>query len=518
MTKIKTFILCCFLWMVTFVYAGDVNVVAYGAKGDGVTLNTKAIQNAIDACGQQGGGRVVVPKGDFLSGTVEFKNHVVLYLQKGARLLGSSRIEDYRNPDPFTEGLGIDVGWALLAAVDCHDIGIEGEGVIDGQGSKLKATQIMTDQRPEAKRWGRRPFLLRVVRCNGVCVKGITLQYAAAWTSHYARSRNVNIKGVKIVSVGVAHNDGIGIDGCQDVHISDCDVTSGDDALVFKTTSSKMACRNIVVSHMRLKSNQAGIKIGTESMADFENISIRDCYIYDTKNGGIKLLSVDGARIKNVRISGINMQQVRTPLLLRLGSRLSVFRKGRDQRQQTGSFENVMLKDIIAVSADSTQLKSATGILITGVPGHPVSGVMFKNIFIDLPGGGMADEAAAVVPEAIEKYPEVKTFGPVIPAYGLWARHVRDLKMESIRFRLRRNDARPVLVLEDATGVALRNFSVPYAKGPVTGIVRTSKQVKIEGWKVAGGASVFLNTDSISRWQLRLHANRLPVGQQTINL
>ncbi|MCH5687725.1 glycosyl hydrolase family 28 protein [Niabella sp. W65] len=246
--------------------------------------------------------------------------------------------------DPFTEGLGIDVGWALLVAVDRKNIGIEGRGIIDGQGSALKAVHILKDTRPEGQRWGRRPFLLRVVRCDNVIVKDISLNYAGAWTSHYFQSRNIEIENVKIRSTGVAHNDGIGIDGCQDVNISNCDVVSGDDALVFKTTSSKMACKNITVRKMRLKSSQAGIKIGTESMAGFEDIDIRDCYIYETRNGGIKLLSVDGAPIKNITIADVKMNDVRTPILLRLGSRLNVFRKGQDQQQTTGYFENVILK------------------------------------------------------------------------------------------------------------------------------------------------------------------------------
>src|SRR5678810_1336845 len=92
-------------------------------------------------------------------------------------------IDRYRNLDPFTEGLGIDVGWALVVAVDTKNISIEGEGAIDGQGSKLKAEQILKDTRPEGQRWGRRPFLVRIVRCDGVKVKDITLNYAAAWLS-----------------------------------------------------------------------------------------------------------------------------------------------------------------------------------------------------------------------------------------------------------------------------------------------------------------------------------------------
>jgi polygalacturonase len=202
-----------------FVYATDVDVTKYGAKGDSVTLNTAVIQHAIDDCNRTGGGKVFFPAGKYLSGTIVLKNNVTLELQKNAVILGSTNVEHYFNPDPFKDGLGVDVGWALVAAVDAKNVGIEGEGSIDGQGSKLKAEQIKTDLRPEGQRWGRRPFLLRIVRCTGVSVKGVTLFYSAAWTSHYFQSTNVDIEGVKIMSRGVAHNDGIDIDGCQDVRI-----------------------------------------------------------------------------------------------------------------------------------------------------------------------------------------------------------------------------------------------------------------------------------------------------------
>jgi polygalacturonase len=147
--------------------AKDVDVKEFGAIGDGRFLNTKQLQNAIDACYNSGGGKVYFPEGNYLTGTIVIKDQVILHLKKGARILGSTDIEDYRNLDPFTEGLGIDVGWALVVAVDAKNIGVEGEGAIDGQGSALKARQILTDQRPEGQRWGRRPFLLRIVRSPG---------------------------------------------------------------------------------------------------------------------------------------------------------------------------------------------------------------------------------------------------------------------------------------------------------------------------------------------------------------
>lgn len=444
-------------WLISLAFSGigkgaDVSIVKYGATGDGNTLNTVAIQKAIDECHQTGGGKVLFPAGRFLSGTIVLKDNVTLHLEKNAVLLGSTDLADYRNMDPFTEGLGIEVGWALLVAVDARNIGIEGAGTIDGQGSAIKAKHILTDIRPEGQRWGLRPFLIRMVRCTGLKVTGVTLKSAGAWTSHYFQSKEILIEGIKIESIGVAHNDGIGIDGCQEVSIKDCDIISGDDALVFKTTSSKMACRNIVVSGLRLKSNQAGIKIGTESMAAFENIKISGCHIYDTKNGGIKLLSVDGARISNVEISDISMENVRTPMLFRLGSRLNVFRKG-EVRQQTGSLDQVTIRNVKAIAADDAQLMPPTGILITGVPGHDITNLTLAHIEITLAGGGTAEDAKQVVPEAIDQYPEIKTFGPKIPAYGLWARHVKGLKVINLKFNLKSKDLRPACVYEDVKGL-----------------------------------------------------------------
>ncbi|MBW4889219.1 glycoside hydrolase family 28 protein [Mucilaginibacter sp. HMF5004] len=445
----------------TRVHAAEVNITSYGAIGNGVTLNTAAIQRAIDDCAKNNGGKVIFPEGRFLSGTIVLKSNVTLLLRKDAVLLASTDLNDYQNLDPFVEGLGTPVGWALIAAVDVMNVGIEGEGMIDGQGAAVKAKQILTDNRPEGQRWGRRPFLLRVVRCNGVKISGVSLLYSAAWTSHYFQSRNISISNIKLLSVGVAHNDGIDIDGCQDVDIKNSDIESGDDALCFKTTSSKMPCSNVLISGMRLKSNQGAIKMGTESMAAFEHIKIANCYIYDTKNGGIKLLSVDGAHLHDIGISDITMVEVRTPILIRLGSRLSIFRKGEDIRQQTGTLEDVTIRNVKAKAADNAQLMPPSGILITGIPGHNIKNLKLENIAIQLAGGGNIENSRQVVPEAIDQYPEVKTFGPVIPAYGIWARHVEGLKLYNISFTIGGNDMRPVFVCEDGKDIELNGWTVP---------------------------------------------------------
>lgn len=497
MNTLKVYLTTLLLIVIGNAYGLDTNIEKYGAIGDGITLNSAAIQQAIDHCAQTGGGKVIFPAGRFVSGTIALKSNVTLRLEKGAVLLGSTDVNDYQNLDPFTEGLGIHVGWALVVGVDLQNISIEGEGVIDGRGSALKAQQILTDNRPEGQRWGRRPFLLRLVRCEQVHIQGITLNYSAAWTSHYYHCKQVTIEHIKIVSRGVAHNDGIDIDGCQNVQISDSDIDSGDDALCFKTTSSDMPCSAINVSGLKLKSGQGAIKMGTESMAAFQDIKIRNCYIYNTNNGGIKLLTVDGAHLNNVEISDITMVNVKTPILIRLGSRLSVFRKDLDKQQPTGRLENVIIRNIKAQAADTAQLKPPSGIMITGVPGYNIKNLRLENIDIDLAGGGTVADSKQEVPEAIDKYPEVKTFGPLIPAYGIWARHVEGLLLINIRFHLKNNEERPAIICDDARQITITHCVFPPTTGSLAIIqLKHADDVTINANKVEGTAGSFISIDN----------------------
>ncbi len=504
---------------ITFLQAKEYNVRDFGAIGDGQHLDSPAIQKAIDQCTKDGGGKVIIPGGTYLSATIIIKDNVTLHLEEGTLLLGVIDLNQYDMVDPFTEGLGIKVGRTFIAAVDARNIAIEGNGIIDGQGSALKAKHIETDTRPEGERWGERPFLLRIIRCQGVRVEDITLKYSASWTSHYAQSKDLKINNVKILSKGVAHNDGIDIDGCERVTITNCDVESGDDALCFKTTHSKYPCRNIVVDNIRLKSNQAGIKMGTESMAAFENIKITNCYIYDTNNGGIKLFSVDGAHLQNVMISDITMDNIRTPILLRLGSRLNVFRENEDVKQATGVLKNVILRNIKARSAEKTQLTSASGILMTGVPGHDIQDLLMENIEIELPGGGTVNEGNHIVPEAVGEYPEVKTFGPVIPAYGIWVRHVNGVKMKNISIKVDQPDLRPLLVLEDAKNVEFSNLNGESFVGSESAMyLKDSKDIQISVSQLKGTTKNFVKLEGKSCSDILLKGNSVLKYSGKINI
>jgi hypothetical protein len=475
--------------------AADLSVRDFGTAGDGKTLDSPAIQKAIDTCSQNGGGKVHLPPGKYLTGTILLKDNVTLAFDKGASLIGSTNLEDYQNIDPFTDGLGIQVGWALLGAVKAKNVGIEGEGIIDGQGKAVadrqggKASEV----------WGRRPFLVRMVQCDGVSLKDANLRMSAAWTTNLFQCKNVTIENIKIESRGVPHNDGIDLDGCQSVTIKNCDIDSGDDAICFKTTSSAMACKDIQITGCKLKSGQGAIKTGTESMANFENIKISNCQIRDTKHGGIKLLAVDGAHLQNIDISDITMDNVQTPIFIRLGKRLNVFRKG-ESKQEIGALQNVSIKNIKATNSQDSDLKPPTGIFITGIAGHPINNVSLENIDITLPGGGTREDAQrSVIEEEAKAYPEVNRFAPGLPSYGLYARHVKNLSLKNITIKTEKPDLRPALLLEDAATVNLTGFKLTAYKG-ATSIIecRSVNSAQITNFTLTGDPVPLLQSDKNS--------------------
>jgi polygalacturonase len=413
----------------------------FGASGDGSILDTTAIQKAIDACTAQGGGTVTLPAGRYLSGTLLLKNNVTLHLDADAHILGSPDIAHYRNIDAFIDGTGSAMGYCLIGAVDAANVGISGEGTIDGQGKDLLA-RVNKDR-------SKRPFLIRFVRSNGVSIGDIHLRAPAAWTVHFSQCRDVTADRVNIQSHAGSNNDGFDIDSCQSVRIANCNVDTGDDAICLKTTSST-PCRDIRVIGCTLKSNCAGVKMGTESLGDFEDIRIADCSIPYAGLAGIKLLSVDGAQLRNVEVSNIAMDAGKVALFIRLGARLRTFRAG-DPKREVGTAHHIRVSNLRATA-------EPTGIMICGVPGHPVEDVTLEDLDLRLIGQGTAGDIAAAVPEQESAYPEIRMFGPKLPAWGLYARHVRGLRAGRLKMALTAPDERPAVRCDDADGLSVLDW------------------------------------------------------------
>ena len=413
-----------------------------GAVGDGVTLDTLAIQKAIDSCNAQGGGTVSFPAGRYLTGTIQLKDNVTLHLDDQAVIFGSTNPADYRNLDPFKAGDGIPQGYALIVADGASNVGIEGAGSIDGQGVALKAAQ---------KKYIVRPFLVRWLRCTGITVKDAHLGGSGAWAMNFFQCKNAAVTHVTIHNRGLVNNDGIDIDSCQTVRISDCNIDSGDDAICLKTTSA-IPCGDIIATGCTLTTICNGIKLGTESLGDFTNIQVSQCQLHNIGMAGIALYSVDGANMHNVTISDITMDGVSVPICMRLGARLKTFRDG-DQAKPVGT-----LRDITIQNVRATGIRQI-GILINGIPGHPVEALTLENIDLQVPGGGTADEAQVQLPEKEAAYPEYSMFGKVMPAYGIYLRHAQGVSFKNVQTHVSKPDGRPAMVQLDTQNVTPAGYN-----------------------------------------------------------
>jgi polygalacturonase len=423
-----------------------IDITNAGVVGDGITLNTTAIQKAIDDCSAAGGGTIRFPAGRYLTGTIQLKSNVTLHLDQDATLLGSTNAADYRNLDPFTDGSGNPMGHALVVATDADHVGIEGPGTVDGQGAKLAARQHP---------YTLRPFLVRWVRCTHVTVRDVHLANPGAWTLNFFQADDALVENVTIRSRGqkLHNNDGVNIDSSQHVRVRHCDVVSGDDALVIKSTGSRPS-RDITATDCKLSTHTNAIKLGTESFGGFENVSVSHCQITNTDMSGVALYTVDGGDLRNVTVSDVTMDGVTVPISIRLGSRLKTFREGDRPNPAPGHLRDVTLKNITAKNV------ALIGILINGIPNHPVESLTLQNIQIELPGGGTAKAAAVQLPEKESAYPEYNMFGKTLPAYGLYARHVRGLTLQNVQLISLKPDARPATIFIDVHDVTTANTAL----------------------------------------------------------
>jgi polygalacturonase len=372
--------------------------------------------------------------GIFLSGTIRLRSNVTLSLVTDAVLRGSADIKDYESITPQVNYLyKARFTKSLIYAERQENIALEGQGVIDGQGTLFPARQ--GDD-------GGRPYLIRFSECKGVRVSGLLLMNSARWLSHYLACEDVEIERVTIRSRIRENRDGMDIDSCDGVRIRDCGIYSGDDAIVLKSTVSGRPCRNVTVADCRLSGAPACLKLGTESQGGFEHIRFGDCFLYDARDG-IAIEEVDGGVNRDVCVSNIVMRNVETPIFIRLGNRANPVPG--DPAPGVGQLRDVTIRNVSAEGA------GRIGCSVTGLPGHPVENVTLENIRLRFAGGGTAEEASRAVKEKAEAYPKGTMFGP-LPAYGLYCRHVRGLALRGVELSVAQEDARPAVVAEDVEG------------------------------------------------------------------
>ncbi|MBE2202827.1 MAG: right-handed parallel beta-helix repeat-containing protein [Chthoniobacterales bacterium] len=408
-------------------------------------------QARIDACHEAGGGEVLIPPGRHLTGCLMLRSNVHLRLAPGAVLVGTPDIADYhrKNVPLFTDAVGGERGHALVLANDACNIGISGPGVLDGNGLAFVGQQ-------------HRPMLLRFVRCQGVKVRDVCLKDSAAWVQHYLDCEDVLIDGVTVNSLHCSNNDGINLDGCRRVTVSNCRIESKDDGITLKTTTLA-ACRDIVITNCSISSECNGIKIGTESKSAFRNISVTNCVLHGVRLCGIEILSVDGAEIDTVNVSNVTMDRVGGAFFVRLGCR------GLNETlHHPGRVRNVSITNVVATIFDDMPeeispwevahgARSPSSIM--GLPGHPVEKVYLANISIHHIGTGLEEDCVRPVEEKPAEYPQWERWGP-LPAWGIYLRHTRRVIGRDLQFSLQNADARPWLHAEDAEDLVLEGTHV----------------------------------------------------------
>lgn len=500
------------------------SVLDYGAKGDGAALDTGAIQSAIDACTQAGGGTVILPSGTYLSGTIQLKNNVTLYLAADAKLLGSTNLAHYPDLYGRDETYGSNA-FCLIAAANVENVGLAGQGIVDGQGSAFPYGSEGFNFEDEAVAPTAvsyiRPLLVRMLRCRKVTLDGLTLQHAASWCCHLENCTSLRIDGVHIFNRANQNNDGFDLTSCEDVVVSNCHVDCGDDAFALKEGGIRIAITNCIIS-----TRWAAFRVGPEARGVFRDIVVSNCVVYNTYGSGIKMQQVEGGVMENILFDNMLMENVTGPISIRLGGYLG-WKNERKESLPIGVFRNVQFSNIrarVAENADALphEVPAFPGerkscINITGVPGYYLEGVTLSNIHVTFPGGGTQEEAHREVPELRDHYPEYHMFG-ILPAYGMYVRHARGLVCSNLQLDAASPDRRPALVCDDVQDLELAQFR---ATGPAGGELirlKNARNVFIHGSRPLSEVEVFVRVEGSGSEGILLTANDTRKAARSVEL
>ena len=462
----------------------ELNVKTFGAVGDGTTLDSPAVDQAIAAAAAGGGGTVRFPAGTYSCYTIHLKSKVTLFLDQGAIILaaetsnGDSNARGYDLAEPNQWDQYQDYGhshWrnSLIYGEGLENIGIVGPGMIWGKGlSKGYGPG------PKAENPGVGNKSISLKNCRNVTLRDFSMLHGGHFAILATGVDNFTLDNLMIDT----NRDGMDIDCCRNVRLSNCSINSPwDDAIVLKSSfglgyarsTEMVTITNCFVTggyeegsllDATMKKLPAGrrpdrtgrIKFGTESNGGFKNITISNC-VFDTCQG-LALETVDGALLEDITITNITMRDIiSTPIFLRLGRRM---RGPKDV--PVGTLRRVIISNIV-----SSNSASRLACIISGIPGHQIEDVKLSDIYLQHQGGGTAEEAAIEPPEEEEKYPEPNMFGPM-PAHGFYIRHAKGVEMTNIEISYLREDARPAFVLSDVQDIDLLRIKTQHAANAPT--------------------------------------------------
>jgi polygalacturonase len=443
------------------------NVKDYGAIGDGVNLDSKAINKAIDAAAAAGGGTVYLPAGNYLSGSIHLKSNISIFIDQGATIIAAPVTAEngYDEAETSVNTTYQDYGhshWhnSLVWGENLHDVSILGQGMIWGKG--LYHDYVKDKQSANKS--------IALYLCRNVNIKDITILHGGWFAILATGVDNLTISNVKLDT----NRDGMDVDCCRNVHVSDCSVNSPyDDGICLKSSFGlgfARATENVTITNCQVSGFEEGsfldgtykrtvkeptgrIKFGTESNGGFKNITISNCVFNYCR--GLALETVDGALLEDVTISNITMRDiVNAPIFLRIGARM----RG-PAGVPVGELRRVIISNVIAYNVAPEQ-----GALISGIPGHPIKDIAINNVKIYYKGGGTSAEAERQVPEMEKGYPEPGSFG-ALPAYGFFVRYADGLKLADVEVSFMNDEQRPAFVFDNVKGAELRFVKARTLKG-----------------------------------------------------
>ncbi len=478
----------------------EFNVRAFGATGDGRTLDTDAVNRAIVAASAVGGGMVRFPAGNYLCFTIRLKSRIELRLDAGAVILGATPAEGFGSYDmaePNEWDCYQDYGhshWrnSLIYGEGLEQIAITGPGLIHGRGltrygpgarrpmtagdfpaSLGDAKTAANIEKPEdfpMEGQGNKAIGLKL--CRNVVLRDFSVLMGGHFALLATGVDNLTISGLTLDT----NRDGFDIDSCRNVRIANCSVnTPNDDAIVLKSSFAlgyARATENVAITNCHVcgfdpgslldgtlrrtqefapdKDRMTGrIKLGTESNGGFKNIAVSNC-IFE-RSRGFAIETVDGGIIEDVVATNLTMREVTTsPIFLRIGNRA----RG-PEGTPIGAIRRVSITNVVASGAEP----HFAAILVAGLPGHPVEDLRISNVRVFHEGGGTAADAKNEPAERPDGYPEPSMFG-TLPAHGVYARHARNLALRDIDVTFEKSDARPAVQLDDVSDVKLDHVDI----------------------------------------------------------
>jgi polygalacturonase len=472
------------------------NVRDFGAKGDGKTLNTKAIQAAIDACNKENGGTVLIPAGDFICGTVELKSNVTLHLSAQGRLLGSTNREDYVAGKGVPPGNGNIV---FIYAVNAVNITIEGRGTIDGNGQAFyngKGDNTGPGQHGVGGNFDR-PHLIVFYECTNFLVRDVFLTRSAYHCFRILHCKQVQLQGIRIYNRVNKNNDGFHFNDSQYVHITNCDIQCQDDACALFGSN-----QFVTITNCSFSTRWSIFRFGS---GEAQNIVVSNCLIYETYGCPVKISS-GKARVENLSFSNIIMRNVTGPIGIAFTGRSNT-----GDASDTSSFvRNISFNGIRATvvekPVDHPDIAFGTKmfdgeinscITLNGVGNAFLENISFTDVHVTYAGGGTKEQALKRdVPQVAAEYFGVwatAPFGP--PAYGMYARNVKNLTLNNVRFDYEKPDARPAVIFDNVQDASVMGLSAQGSADSELIRIINSKDILIAASRVLTNTAAFLQVE-----------------------